>query len=175
MEVLVALLVIAIGLLGTIALQTRAMQMELESYQRVQALNLLDDMASRLAANRANRGCYRLENENPSYVGVGSPVVETMIADNTHPDCVADIAAWDQLLRGAPVEEAGGNMVGAMIGARGCIEQLAPREYRISIAWQGMQATSANVDLTCAQGLYGDDDTMRRVVARTVEFADLGF
>ena len=172
MEVLVALLVIAIGLLGTLALQARAIQVELESYQRVQALNLLDDMASRLAANRVNRGCYRMEGETPPYLGIGSDL-GSLTTDKSN--CIDDLVAWDELLRGAAVVEAGGNTIGAMIGARGCIEQLAPREYRISVAWQGMQATFANPNLLCASGEYGDDEAMRRVIARTVEFADLGF
>ena len=57
-EVLVTLVIVAIGLLGLAGLQSRLQISEMESYQRAQALILLNDMASRLAANRANAASY---------------------------------------------------------------------------------------------------------------------
>ena len=57
-EILISLVVIAIGLLGLAALQGKAQYAEMESYQRSQALFLLQDMASRLRANRADRESY---------------------------------------------------------------------------------------------------------------------
>jgi type IV pilus assembly protein PilV len=53
MEVLITMFVLVIGLLGLAGLQARAHQAETESYQRVQALVLLRDMADRINANRA--------------------------------------------------------------------------------------------------------------------------
>ena len=168
-EVLVALLIIAIGLLGTIALQTRATQAELESYQRVQALILLEDMANRINANRAERSCYDLLGRRGfEFVGVGGGTVGT--CDDRADD---DLQAWDDLLRGAAVDM-DGTGIGAMIGARGCIERLETRRYRISVAWQGMSETTAPPpELGCAQGQYGDE-TQRRVVSQVIEFAELG-
>jgi type IV pilus assembly protein PilV len=54
LEVLVTLVILAIGLLGLAGLQTRLQVSEMEAYQRSQALILLNDMASRIASNRAN-------------------------------------------------------------------------------------------------------------------------
>ncbi|MFM8443317.1 MAG: type IV pilus modification protein PilV [Methylococcus sp.] len=51
-EVLVALLVIGIGLLGLAALQGKAQKAELESYQRSEAMIVLQDKANALRANR---------------------------------------------------------------------------------------------------------------------------
>lgn len=179
-EVLVALLVMAIGLLGTIALQSRAMQAELESYQRIQALILLEDMSNRLYANRARRDCYNLpgyEDLNPGHAGVGSAFAASE-ADFEACNEVAsrDLMTWDAMLRGATVTDDSNNQVGAMVGARGCIERLDAnaRRFRITVAWQGMQATAEPpASLTCGTGLYGDDERMRRVVSRVVEFAEL--
>jgi len=53
-EVLVTLFVLALGLIGVIGLQARGQQAELESYQRGQALVLLQDMVDRMNANRAD-------------------------------------------------------------------------------------------------------------------------
>ncbi len=51
-EVLVTLVVLALGLLGVVGLQARGQQAELESYQRGQALVLLQDMVDRMNTNR---------------------------------------------------------------------------------------------------------------------------
>lgn len=178
-EVLVALLIMAIGLLGTITLQSRAMQAELESYQRVQALILLDDMANRVYANRIRRDCYHLqgyESLTPVHAGVGSNLADNQAELSACNEVASrDLLSWDSLLRGIAVVDDSNNQVGAMIGARGCIERLDAnaRRFRISVAWQGLQNTAApDETLSCGENLYGDE-RMRRVVSRIVEFAEL--
>ena len=52
MEVLVTIAILIFGLLGMAGLQSRATSMEIESYQRAQALVLLQDMADRLSVNK---------------------------------------------------------------------------------------------------------------------------
>lgn len=52
-EVLVALIVLAIGVLGFIMLQMRALEATTESSQRVQAINIARDLAERIRVNRA--------------------------------------------------------------------------------------------------------------------------
>lgn len=54
-EVLVALLILAIGVLGFVALQYRAVEATAESASRVQAVNFARDLAERI---RVNRGAY---------------------------------------------------------------------------------------------------------------------
>jgi len=51
-EVLVALLILAIGLLGFIALQYRATEATVEGSYRVQAINLARDISERIRINR---------------------------------------------------------------------------------------------------------------------------
>ena len=57
-EILVTLVIIAFGLLGMAGLQMRLQVSEVESYQRSQALLLLNDMASRIATNRNGAASY---------------------------------------------------------------------------------------------------------------------
>ena len=57
-EVLVALLICAFGLLGFAGMQARAASAESKAFQRSQALILVEDMASRINANRAHAGEY---------------------------------------------------------------------------------------------------------------------
>ena len=161
-EVLVTLLILAIGLLGMAGMQVRAQQAEMESYQRAQALILLEDMASRMAANKIFRTCYK----TATYLGQGN----TYSASGCSGSADADLQAWDSLLKGS-AETLDGNSVGAMIGARGCITGDA-NEFLISVAWQGLSPTVAPTSSSCGEGLYGDD-ALRRVVTRNLRFAVL--
>lgn len=172
-EILVTILILAIGLLGLAGLQTRMLTTELESFQRSQALVLVQDMVNRINANRdAARG----DDYSASTVyGTGSTLGDSGC---TQAETAArDLCQWSQSLKGAGVDDAG-NAVGAMIGARGCIETLSGAEksevvLRVTVAWQGMSPSVAPT-LTCGQGEYGDDDSMRRTVSMLVTLAYLG-
>src|SRR6516164_1878420 len=54
LEVMIAFFLIAIGLMGLFTLQAKAHRAELESYERVQALVLIQDMVDRMNANRTD-------------------------------------------------------------------------------------------------------------------------
>lgn len=60
-EVLVALLVLTIGVLGMVALQTRALQFNQESLYTSQALMMAYEMTDRIRANRGNEGEYLVD------------------------------------------------------------------------------------------------------------------
>lgn len=163
-EVLVTIVILAIGLLGLAGLQSRLQVSEMEAYQRAQALILLNDMASRVAANRANVATYLVDPASP--VGAGA-------------SCggAGDLAEWCNALQGAG-ETAGGNNVGAMVGGRGCVEDLGSGEYLVTVAWQGLTPISAPPDgVACGAGNYDggncSGDRCRRVVTTIVAIANL--
>ena len=58
MEVLVALLILSIGVMGFIALQYRAVEATAESSARIQAINLARDLAERMRVNRGAENVY---------------------------------------------------------------------------------------------------------------------
>ena len=60
-EVLVALLILAIGVLGFVALQYRAVEATAESANRVQAINFARDLAERIRVNRYAYPTYRTQ------------------------------------------------------------------------------------------------------------------
>lgn len=64
-EVLVAMLVLAIGVLGFVALQYRAVEATSESSYRVQAINIARDLAERIRVNRGVIGTYMQEMGDP--------------------------------------------------------------------------------------------------------------
>lgn len=177
-EVMVSMLILLIALLGLAGLQVQAQQSELESYQRGQALILLQDMVGRINANRKAAACYAVTTDTAS----GSPYFGTNSAISA-PSCaigsveqkataVRDMEDWNDLLLGAAEADAGGN-TGAMIGARGCINHDAATDlYTVTVAWQGLSKTFAPVGQSCGQGQYGDE-TLRRVTSLSVRIANL--
>ena len=172
-EVLVALIILMVGLLGLAGLMIQSQRSEMESYQRVQALILLQDMYGRINVNRNVTSCYI----TPTYLGTPATGTTPVAA----PACTAagatsspstllqktqaqnDMNAWSLLLTGAG-ETSGGTNIGAMIGARGCLSynsgsallEYSPTTglatgaviagsgiYTLSVAWQGMGDTFA--------------------------------
>jgi type IV pilus assembly protein PilV len=172
-EVLVSLVILMIGLLGLVGVMTQSQRAQLESYQRVQALMLVQDMAARINANKSVATCYVLA----SYIGTGNTAVPAAgscalaTATASQKDrMVQDLTEWRDLLLGA-AETAGTNKVGGVLGARGCITQVG-NLYQVSVAWQGSAATTAPpAGITCAQGAYTADDTLRRAVSVTIELS----
>lgn len=181
-EMLVTMLILMIGLLGVAALMVRAQQSEMESYQRVQAMVMLRDMAARFNANHKAAFCYAITTNAATgtpFLGVGAAPLAVCATGSAseRARADADLAEWSAALTGAS-ETVAGNAVGAMIGGRGCITLVdaATRTYQLSVAWQGLSATAAPpANLTCAKGaasLYGSD-AMRRVVTMTIRVANL--
>lgn len=62
-EVLVALLILAVGLLGMASLQTTSLQQTTGSQTRTQAILLAEDIVERIRANRPDRTEYALANQ----------------------------------------------------------------------------------------------------------------
>lgn len=177
LEVLISLLIAVFGLLGLIGLQTQAQVTEFESYQRAQALVLVNDMADRIAFNRATDAngyvigwrCYTYSTDAQRYLGTGNTVAaacaDGSVTGDPRTRADADLVAWNDLLQGASeTVTASGTRVGGLLGARGCITRnAATGVIRVSVAWQGMAPTVASAD-TCATTQYGANDALRRVV-----------
>ena len=165
-EVLITIVILMFGLLALAGLQGRALTAQMESYQRSQALILLNDMVDRISANRKNAASYLT-----AEVGTGAacPAAGASTASK-------DLYEWCNALLGA-AEVKGTSNVGAMIGARGCITQtVAPTtgvasQYLVAVAWQGLNSTATS-PITCGQNQYGNEG-LRRLVAIPVNIADL--
>jgi type IV pilus assembly protein PilV len=164
-EVLVTVVILAFGLLGIAVFQSKSQVGSLESYQRAQAVILLEDMGARLQGNHL---------KTTEYVAMGIGT-----GDGRPADCsvqasgsARDLCEWSNALKGAAEADQSGGKVGAMIGARGCIEQLQPADrttgvckpavYQVSVTWQGMHQTIAP-SLACGQGQYGVDNNRRAI------------
>jgi type IV pilus assembly protein PilV len=162
LEVLIAIVVSVVGILGLIGMQARSYQVEAESYQRSQALALLDDIASRINANRASAASYVAAD-----IGTGA-VADCSAAGDA---VAADLCDIGNNLRGAG-ETAGGAAVGAMTQARACITSPAADTYVIAVVWAGV-VPSGPPATVCGANQYGDED-LRRAVTTVVVVPDLG-
>jgi len=170
-EVLVTLVILAVGLLGVAGLQSKVGVAEMESYQRAQALLALSQMTERMSANTSQAASY--VSAAPVGTGDAQPADCTGIAPRPN----RDLCEWSHTLKGTSERSGGGASTGAMVGGRGCITQLqAPNPalgvctagvYQVSVAWQGMAPTVVPA-LACAAGMYGANDANRRVIAATV-------
>ncbi len=175
METLITLMVLLLGMLGLVSLLLAAQRAEAETYQRAQALILLQDMVDRINANRTAAGCYAITSDTVNgapYLGTGAGTIPPCSLGTLQAYTLAnsDLAAWNSLLAGAT--EVQGSNVGAMLGARGCVSYTSG-VYLVSVAWQGKAPTSAPVSgLSCGKGLYGNE-ALRRVVSATLQIANL--
>ena len=174
LEVMVAILITSFGLLALAGLQTKMNTALLESYQRAQGLILLEDMTQRIQANQSMSVNYIATSLG---TGDAQPVDCTILVTPTRADL--DKCEWSNALKGAAevANNGTGDNLGAMIGARGCIEQLQvangasgicqPAIYRVTVAWQGFNATVAPA-VSCGLNLYGTDDSLRKALSSRV-------
>jgi type IV pilus assembly protein PilV len=154
-EVLITIVILAIGLLGMMQMQGRLQKSEMESYQRTQAVMLVNDMASRLSTNSVNIANYLTDGLTPAYLGVdgdNTPCDSTLLADGLQ---LGDSGEWCRALEGAGETQAGSN-VGAMVGGRGCVEfDATANQYMVTVVWQGLTPISAPpASVSCGVNLY---------------------
>jgi type IV pilus assembly protein PilV len=171
LEVLIAIVVFAFGILGLARMQMKTSLASTEAAQRTQAIQLVQDMVDRINSNRRNADTYMQADE--------------IVTTGAMEDCLAlsagaarDVCQWTNLLRGAASAD-GGAQLGSVLGARGCIRRLADtagtvieRSYVVAVAWQGLVPTAAPEN-NCGQGQF-DEEGKRRVYSFTLRIANLG-
>jgi type IV pilus assembly protein PilV len=168
-EILVSLVILMIGLLGLIGIMIQSQRAQLESYQRVQALTLVQDMAARINANRVAADCYQIASIGTGYTATPDASACASGSTDQKTRVTKDLTDWNGLLKGA-AEMSGSNQVGAILGARGCItKNTSSGVFQIAVAWQGNQTGGAPpASISCGSGSYGTDDGQRRAVSITL-------
>ena len=169
------MVILAIGLLALAGLQARLHVLQIESYQRAQALILLHDMAGRITNNRYDAAIY--DTAGSLGTGAACPVIADP-ATATRQEF--DAVEWCNAIVGAS-ETLGGGSVGSLVGGRGCVAALGGDEYLVTVAWQGLAPISAPPDtVTCGQDEYDGgvgsqctNDRCRRVVTTVIRIPTL--
>jgi type IV pilus assembly protein PilV len=185
LEVLVAVFVLAVGIVSIAGLQFTAKRSNFEAIQRATATQLAADIVERMRANVSQLPVYN--NNGAGTMLSGSP------AGTIAPNCsaaactAAELAAYDlwdfhRALVGV-TEQSGGTNVGGLSLPRACIDGPAPSgagnavsgTYRVSIVWRGLTSLpSAAAVNACGFGAgitdyddpeTGDADVYRRILA----------
>ncbi|MCF8177011.1 MAG: hypothetical protein K9J74_00740 [Sulfuritalea sp.] len=188
--------IIAIGLLGLAGLQARALTAEAEAIARGQALNLVADLANRMAANLAavknpaSPDTYDMQSGGTKTVlGTGysnSCTTGGYAADlNLQARCCklitqggtkssvseSDLCEWDLALKGIAETAGSASKRGSFAEARGCVFLQSTNIYEIDVVWQGRDGTGAvAADLTCGSAQI---TSKRRGVSRRIRVANL--
>jgi type IV pilus assembly protein PilV len=161
-EILIALVVLAFGMLTLARGMGRASQAEVEAFQRAQAMALAQEMTDRINDNLRQAAQY-----------VGDYVPQRTAEDCTGmPTLVArDACEWRNRLLGVDTLD-NGSTIGAPMAARGCVINPAPNVYVVTVAWQGILATGAP-DSACGLNAF-DKEANRRVFSTVLQVATLG-
>lgn len=150
-EILVTVVIMAVGMLAMAAVQVMSKRANLESAQRTTATTLASDILERMRINAS-----QLDNYTASLpVGGGVRSVPTKVCSTSGNNCTAfelyefDMYTWEQALMGAGEVNADGDKVGGLVNPTACILTTVPvgttdrsGEYLIAIAWRGSTALS---------------------------------
>lgn len=162
-EILIAVIVLSIGLLGVATLQVTSKRGNFEAMQRAAATLYAEDLLERMRTNPTVLGSYVTSTGKTFTVGAEPPTPGT---DCAAADCDADeIAAFDldqwwDLMAGTSEGGAGG-----LTTPTACLSTAASAvsgtEYTVAIAWRGMDEISDVATGTasdCGRGSVGSSD-----------------
>lgn len=178
-ETMVTIVVIAFGLLGVAGLMSRSFVTESEATQRTQAALLLQDMVTRIEANRANAAQYVTGDNGITGFEVVNNTKSVVACDPAAPLAERDRCDWGRLIAGID-EQVDGKAASLLPGAIGCVYELDAfnRVYAISVAWQGPSTGAEPIvdnnfaPTNCGRDLYGTE-AQRRLVTTLLRIGTL--
>ena len=170
-EVLIAVFVLSIGLLGVTALQLTSKRASQEALQRTTATMLAQDIVERMRANPAQLSTYTNAGATRTLTG------STMSSVDCSSDCTAgqlaqyDLYEWENAIAGVTAQSGGSN-VGGLVSPTACVTGPAGGSgvYEIAVAWRGLTRLSNPTIDACGagSGLYDSNDGTEADVYRRV-------
>jgi type IV pilus assembly protein PilV len=131
-EAMVALVVLAIGMLGIAALHVESVKANRTALLRTQAVNLANDLADRIRANRQARAAYTLA--AGVLPAVGSCVVTNNCTNNEL--AVDDLARWVRTVRIVLPPRPDGNPPTTSVAFVPAAAAGQPDTYTIRVVWR---------------------------------------
>jgi type IV pilus assembly protein PilV len=130
-EALVALVVLAVGMLGIASLYVTTLRASGSATSRMQAINLAGDLGDRIRANRTARAAY-----------AGAAAANGTTCIGTGVTCTAaQMAAHDLFVWQAAIQQA---LPGAPVGTVTVNTATTPTTYQITVSWVESGQTAAN-------------------------------
>lgn len=174
LEVLVAVFVLSVGLIGVAKLQITSKQNNFDAVQRITATTLAYEITERMRSNPTNLTEY--VGNNGTYVLNASTIAQepTPTCDTSSSTCsgqqlaIHDLWEFKEALSGA-TEQKGSLYTGGLDSFTACISGPvtgAAGVYTIAIAWKGRTVLSNPTTNNCGEtsGLYGNSNEYRRVI-----------
>ncbi len=169
-ELLVALIVFSIGLLGVAGLQTVSKRANYESMQRTNAAQLANSVLEEMRTNGGGMDIYLAAGD----IGGGSRGAQPAPNCSAGAECNAaqkaafDLWSWEQMLDGN-LETIAGTAAGGLVLPTLCITGPVAGgagTYQASIVWRGSATITNVVANTCglASGNYGAQNELRRIL-----------
>ena len=168
-EVLISMLIFAVGLLGLTTMQLGAKRGSYEATQRSVATSLARDIFARMRSNPGVLSSYVVSELGSSTVAAGtncnaSSCTTAQLAER-------DLYEWSELLQGASEQITLGGTTsnaGGLVDYRACVSNTAGL-VSIAITWKGINDMQNPTESTCgeASGLYGASQEKRRLLVMT--------
>ena len=166
-EVLVALVVLAVGALAIISMQITGKQANYDAVQRTTAAQLASDLIERVRSNPLGANGY-LTGQVLGGGTIGAPNPTCTQADTCQPIdmALADLYDWERLLDGQTETRTVGSVTtqtGGLVAPKACL--IGPiggtaGTYELALVWRGTQPVDATAlgGTFCGGGLDGTDD-----------------
>ncbi len=171
-EVLIAVLVLSVGILGVAALQVTTKRSNFEAVQRSSAAVLVHDLIERMRANADELASYTNNGAGLTLDGgtIGAATDCAVSSCNAAQLAQFDLFEWEQALAGV-TEQVGGNNSGGLVTPTACITgpNGGSGTYTIALAWRGLSKLSNPTLNACGQGTgrydsATENDVYRRLI-----------
>lgn len=158
MEVLIAVFVLAVGLLGTATLQVTSKRSNMEARDRAAATLLAQGFIERMRLNPRELATYTNAGAGRELTGASITAIDCSAACTDAQMAQFDLFQLEVALAGA-AEQVAGNDVGGVGTPRVCVDgpNGGSGVYSIAIAWRGLTRLSDPTLHACGQG-SGDYD-----------------
>lgn len=178
-EVMIAVVVLSIGLLGVAALQLTAKKSSHQAWQRAQAVLLADSLLERVRINPSAAAAYHTGVGNSA---LGGGTLGTPARDCSTQTCTAaqmatwDLWNWERRLDGTAVRDAANRNVSGLVDPHGCVVFTAASasfpntgQLRVIVTWRGTTETIDAVTggTACGPGAAGSVDSRHQVIVNT--------
>lgn len=164
-EVLVAGLVFALGVLGLSSMQLKAKRTSYDALQRSLAISLARDMAARMRSNPTAIDTYAAITflGNVTNASEPSPNCKTAVCTPLQL-ATYDLWEWEKALEGAS-EVSGTANTGGLVQPSGCIDN-TNGQVSIVIAWEGYAGKVNPTQSQCGEtrNIYGTNNINRKIV-----------
>lgn len=157
-EVLIATLVLAVGVLGYVGLQINAKRLNFESTQRTTAVYLGQNLLERMRGNPKQLNAYVVTDLDPGALTEPTPNCTTAQCSNTQL-AAYDLWEWDQLLDGAAVS-------GGLVNPMACVVNTG-NYLTVTIVWEGKTELDQTNAPSCGDSNFSNLDLRQWITLNT--------